>query len=75
MNSFPVGGNIATVFSVDRYSEVIASGEFDGFPVIDGDTSDARFLDERKGVIVALKAKGKAKKDKTGFVITSENTL
>ena len=40
---------------------------FMGRPVIDGDISDLRFLDP-KGVIVGLKAKGKAKKDTSGFV-------
>lgn len=39
-----------------------------GFKVIDGDESDLRFLDE-KGVIVGLRAKGKARKDKSGFVV------
>jgi hypothetical protein len=36
-------------------------------PVFNGDESDLRFLDP-KGVIVGLYAKGKAKKDNTGFV-------
>jgi hypothetical protein len=36
--------------------------------VINGDESDLRFLDP-KGVIVGLKAKGKAKKDLSGFVL------
>jgi hypothetical protein len=36
--------------------------------VIKGDETDLRFLD-KKGCIVGLKAKGKAKKDTTGFVI------
>jgi hypothetical protein len=40
---------------------------FMGRPVVDGDLSDLRFLDP-KGVIVGLKAKGKAKQDSTGFV-------
>lgn len=40
---------------------------FMGRPVIDGDVSDLRFLDPM-GVIVGLKAKGKAKKDTSGFV-------
>lgn len=48
---------------------------FDGKPpkrfwhrwVIDGDETDLRFLD-KKVRIVALKAKGKARKDKSGFV-------
>lgn len=37
-------------------------------PVIDGDKNDLRFLDP-DGSIVALRAKGKAKKDKSGFVV------
>ena len=39
-----------------------------GRKVINGDDTDLRFLDER-GVVVGLKAKGKAKKDNTGFVV------
>ena len=39
-----------------------------GRTVVNGDETDLRFLDI-KGVIVGLKAKGKAKKDTTGFVI------
>lgn len=39
-----------------------------GRKVINGDETDLRFLDER-GVIVGLKAKGKAKKDTSGFVV------
>jgi hypothetical protein len=38
-----------------------------GRPVFNGDESDLRFLDP-KNVIVGLYAKGKAKKDETGFV-------
>ena len=41
---------------------------FKGIPVVDGDKDDLRFLDP-KGVIVGLIAKGKAKKDTSGFVI------
>jgi len=41
-----------------------------GRPVINGDETDLRFLDP-KGVIVGLKAKGKAKKDTTGFVVSA----
>jgi len=36
--------------------------------VIDGTETDLRFLDEQ-GVIVGLLAKGKAKKDISGFVV------
>ena len=44
---------------------------FKGLKVIDGDTHDMRFLDE-DNVVVGLKAKGKAKKDYSGFVIDNE---
>ena len=55
------GMNVAVVFK-----EMPAS--FMGRPVINGDETDLRFLDA-KGVIVGLKAKGKAKKDTTRFVV------
>ena len=44
--------------------------EYLGYPVIDGDKHDLRFLDP-KGVIVGLspKGNGKIKQDKTGFVV------
>jgi hypothetical protein len=41
---------------------------FRGLQVIDGDKDDLRFLDP-KGVVVGLLAKGRAKKDTSGFVI------
>ena len=41
---------------------------FLGRPVINGDADDLRFLDPA-GVVVALYAKGKARKDTSGFVI------
>lgn len=40
---------------------------FMGIPVVSGDNSDVRHLDDR--VIVGLYAKGKAKLDQTGFVV------
>jgi hypothetical protein len=56
--------NIAVVFR-DKNS----IPEFwNGRPVIDGDRDDLRFMDP-KSVVVALYAKGDAKKDTTGFVI------
>jgi hypothetical protein len=55
------GMNVAAVFK-----EIPST--YIGRPVINGDETDLRFLDP-KGVIVGLKAKGKAKKDTTGFVI------
>lgn len=41
--------------------------EFLGYPVVNGDETDLRFLDAA-GVIVGLKAKGRAKRDVSGFV-------
>jgi hypothetical protein len=58
------GGNVACVFSGNLPETYL------GFPVINGDESDLRFLDSRNAV-VGLKAKGKAKKDVSGFVIHS----
>lgn len=54
------GMNVAAVFRT-------VPAVFLGHDVIDGDATDLRFLDP-KGVIVGLKAKGKAKRDTTGFV-------
>ena len=39
-------------------------------PVVNGDETDVRFEDAR-GVIVGLTAKGKARKDNSGFVVSS----
>ena len=44
---------------------------FKGLKVIDGDAHDMRFLDE-PNVVVGLKAKGKAKKDYSGFVVDNK---
>lgn len=54
--------NVAVVFKKDLPETYL------GKKVINGDETDLRFLDE-KGVIVGLKAKGKAKKDTSGFVV------
>jgi hypothetical protein len=55
------GMNVAVVFKdvPDNYM---------GRTVINGDETDLRFLDP-KSVVVGLKAKGKAKKDTSGFVV------
>lgn len=45
--------------------------KYKGFKVFTGDDTDLRFKDPR-GVIIGLKAKGRAKLDKTGFVILNE---
>jgi len=53
---------------------VVFSGELPetwrGYPVIDGDEHDARFTDAGAGVIIGLTAKGKARHDASGFVVT-----
>ena len=59
-----LGINIAVVFK-NRLPE-----NFMGHRVINGNESDLRFLDPM-GVIVGLKAKGKAKRDTTGFTRVS----
>jgi len=55
---------IAVVF--DKRENIPA--QFLGLNTIDGDSTDARFMDD-KSVIVALYAKGEAKKDASGFVV------
>jgi hypothetical protein len=59
------GYNIATVFGIKKTEPMPES--YNGLPVFNGDDSDLRFLDP-KGVVVGLYAKGKAKKDTSGFV-------
>jgi hypothetical protein len=59
------GYNVATVFGIKKTLPMPET--YMGMPVFNGDESDLRFLDP-KGVVVGLYAKGKAKKDTTGFV-------
>jgi hypothetical protein len=59
------GYNIATVFGIKKNTPMPET--YEGMPVFNGDDSDLRFLDP-KGVVVGLYAKGKAKKDTSGFV-------
>lgn len=59
------GLNVAVVFGVKKTDSLPT--EYVGLEVFDGDESDLRFLDP-KGVVVGLYAKGKAKKDTSGFV-------
>ena len=59
------GKNVAVVFQ--HYLPEF----WNGFRVIDGTKHDLRALDP-KGVVVGLLAKGKAKKDQSGFVVLQE---
>jgi len=66
------GYNIAVVFGLKK-SEAMPDS-FMGLPVFNGDESDLRFLDPKQ-VVVGLYAKGKAKKDTTGFVKYGYSTM
>lgn len=59
-------GNVAVVFKE-------LPDFWNGYKVIAGDDTDIRFGDE-EGVVIGLLAKGKARKDTTGFVVTNLNT-
>lgn len=56
--------NIAVVFA-GKLPKI-----WNGWPVVSGDDNDLRFLDAPKHII-GLTAKGKAKKDTTGFVVNN----
>lgn len=58
------GGTVAVVFG----GKLPKTWPWHCARVIDGDTHDARFHD-RAGVVVGLSAKGKARKDTSGFVV------
>lgn len=60
------GGNVAVVFATKNLPET-----YMGYPVFNGDHTDLRFLDP-KNCVVGLYAKGKAKKDNSGFVVHTE---
>jgi hypothetical protein len=60
------GINVAVVFSTKKTEKL--PDEYLGFEVVNGDEHDLRFLDP-KGVVVGLTAKGRAKKDTSGFVV------
>ena len=60
-----LGINVAAVFSGDLPQR------YKGAKVVDGDSSDLVML-YNKGIVLGLKAKGKARKDTSGFVINTE---
>lgn len=64
LQALALGVNVAVVFASDKIKPVT----FEDFPVIDGDKTDIEML-KFSGHILALRAKGKALKDQTGFVI------
>lgn len=60
------GANVAVVFDTPK-GQALPS-EFMGRKVIDGDATDLRFTDPA-GVVVGLRAKGAARRDRSGFVV------
>ena len=67
LQALEIGANVAAVFSGDLPKT------YKGYTVVDGDKTDQEMI-AFKGVILGLKAKGKARKDNSGFVIkTKEN--
>lgn len=64
------GERIAVVFRNRAIvNAMLANGDtFLGLPVVDGDDTDIRHLDP-KGAVVALYAKGPARRDQSGFVV------
>lgn len=62
-----LGFNVAAVFSTKK-GEKLPHAWKDHY-VYDGDETDLRFEDPKGGFIIGLRAKGKAKKDLSNFVI------
>jgi len=62
IQALKLGGNVAAVFRDELPTK------YKGFNVVNGDESDLVMI-EAKNCILGLKAKGDAKKDKSGFVI------
>lgn len=60
------GYNVAVVMRLGRNDPKPET--WAGYPVIDGDENDARFLDPKGGHVVALFAKGDGIHDESGFV-------
>jgi hypothetical protein len=74
------GFNVAIVFEKELHAKLTACkgqkiqvGD-EWFKVVNGDESDLRFLDD-ENVVVALKAKGDANKDSSGFVVRNLTEL
>jgi hypothetical protein len=65
MKALEQGYSIAVVFD-----EVPAT--WNGVPVVDGDLDDLRFNNTNLDLVIGLKAKGRAKKDVTGFVVRTK---
>jgi len=65
------GHGVAAVMDAATKAQALELGELLGVPIIDGDEHDARHLGPKTGHLIALLAKGRAKKDLTGFTLRS----
>jgi hypothetical protein len=69
IDALNAGLNVAAVVRVRKSQPIPSPINLGGYrATIDGDISDVRF-DDRAGRIIGLRAKGRAKKDTTGFVL------
>ena len=66
VQALKMGVNVSAVFSPTL------PDTWQGFPVIDGDKSDLVMI-YNKGVVLGLKAKGRARNDQSGFTIPVSN--
>ena len=72
LQALGAGVNVAVVFKGKTLPET-----FLGRPVVNGDQSDLRFLEGKQSLIIGLTAKGKARKDESGFAydLTKQGVL
>ena len=64
IKALSMGVNVAVVFGSDN----LKPETFKGYPVLDGDKTDIEMF-KVSGFVLALRAKGRAKKDQSGFVV------
>lgn len=66
MACLKLGGNVAIVFSTRKHN-VLPAWWYE-YPVMDGDLNDVRHTGAQ-GVVIGLRAKGKARRSHSGFVV------